>query len=162
MDERGAPLKIAAKWKNSDARFWYGERGFGKCDWQRYTWWRRTGNVAAARGLTSAVVSQMELFGAGGSGRVLFEIGAACKSSLSMQLFSKNWNDEIAVAALRAVELHDEWTLVARNAILLWCWGAKKYLVKDIRTVIAKRVWKHRGAWSESIRPLLKRRKKGE
>jgi hypothetical protein len=44
-------------------------------------WWRRTGNVAAARGLTSAVVSQMELFDAGGSGRVLFEIGAACKGN---------------------------------------------------------------------------------
>jgi hypothetical protein len=89
-------------------------------------WWRRTGNVAAARGLTSAVVSQMELFDAGGSGRVLFEIGAACKSSPSMQLFSKNWNDEIAVAALRAVDLHDEWTFVARNAIFVVVLGRKE------------------------------------
>ena len=139
------------------AQYEIGKRGFSENDPERYIWWGKAGaqgNQHAIDWLMQSAVSQLELFdNGGGSVRILFEIGAACKRCVGPQseMLDRGVSIEEFNAVSRVVVLYDKWCLDARRAIWCWIWAATKELgvAKDIRVLIGKMVWEEKAAWCE-------------
>ncbi len=150
-------LREAAELGHAHAQFCYGERAFKGSDWQRYYWWGRAAvqhNNEASHGLIEAVVELLTLLDDGGSGRSVFEIGAACRGHVDLinsTVFLMQSHPSGCRAVEQAIALYDEWCANSRRAIYFWIWAAKEEmgLSKDIRVMIAKHVWNERAIWSE-------------
>lgn len=88
-----------------------------------------------------------------GRGRIVFEVGAACKGHLDMfngTAFGFLMELEGLVAMQRCVEQHDSFCSDAETAIECWIGvGRRLNVAKDIRLVIARMLWTQRAEWSE-------------
>ncbi len=84
----------------------------------------------------------------GGSGREVYEIGAAFADD-TVKHEPQVKEDKLA-ASERAVALYRRWNEEAKRAVMCWLWLAReKNVVKDIRVLVANLVWDGRAAWSE-------------
>jgi TPR repeat protein len=113
-----------------------------------YQWLRRAAlqsNDAAVSLLKHGVSQRLKLYDKGelGSGRILYEIGAAL-------CFGRKSTKSSPPACERVLKLYDQWNNEAKNAVLYWLWLAKDVgVAKDIRLLIADLIWEDRAAWSE-------------
>ncbi len=145
-------FKEAAELGHAEAQWCYGH-GFDENSWERYLWWRRAaagGHGLARRYIVEEAVPQLKLFNEGkGSGRVLFEIGAACKGHLGGgKAFGLLVHDDWLHATERAVALRNEWCEDAKRAVCCWMLCAKQLgVAKDLRLLIAGVLWAERVAW---------------
>ncbi len=157
-------LKEAAELGWIPAQFYYGGKGFDESSWERYYWWGRaatSGWLDALFRLGREAVKQVKLFEMGhGTARVVFEIGAVSKGKLdskSSTMFNYSLQElgvdrEQLHAMEQAVLFHDEWCNNAKAAVECWIWTAKQLgVVKDVRILIARRLWEERAVWSEQI-----------
>ncbi len=153
----------AAELGDVGAMFAAGLYAFSECQWERYLWWGR----AAARGCSRVLQDfhlgakrQLKWYEAGGgSGRVIFELGAAYRGHVDVrglvvfgERISKKKRAEVAQ---RCVDLHERWCRLARAAIECWLLVAARLgVVKDIRLLLARSLWESRSDWS-SVLPYL-------
>jgi hypothetical protein len=155
-DERRAAQYYgeAAELGQADAQFWLGESAYGTRDWERYMWWGRAcarGNTDAMSFLFDSVMKQLQLFEAGTSGRILFEIGAACRGHVDVKHGAAFGHTTGSWKALhRAVTLFGDWTDNAKRAAECWVGvGRRLSIVKDIRMTIARMIWERRCVWGD-------------
>jgi hypothetical protein len=110
------------------------------------------GNSGAQARLRDAVVEQWALFEKGGTSRILFEIGVACKEHLdlvSRSAFGKKVSAIELESLMLAVALHIEWCGKAKQATVCWILiGRQLEVAKDILVMIARMVWDERFVWS--------------
>jgi hypothetical protein len=147
-------LKEAAEMGHPVALCTFGELGFEESNWNRYLWWGRAaakGNKNAMYRLSHAAVQQVEVFKKGGSGRIVFEIGAAFEMPDFKNRFGRlECRDEVVPAVDLTIALHGGWCRKAKESIFCWIWVARqKKVVKDIRNIICKMLWADRGSWSD-------------
>ncbi len=161
---RGVTLVLeAAHLGERRAQFHLGVNEFTWSDWQRYHWWGKAAtrkHEVATASLTSAAVEQLKCWDDGiCSGRVLFELGSALKEHVdvaSQTCFEKSANDEELTAMCRCAKLYDEWCNEAKAAIACWIViGRRLSVVKDVRQVIARMLWKERATWSIARKKCL-------
>jgi hypothetical protein len=77
----------AAESGHGAAQWRYGELVFKESDWERYLWWGQAVDHVeyfTLEGCMSAAIKQLAFFDNGVSGRIIFEIGAACKNKINM------------------------------------------------------------------------------
>ncbi len=144
-------FKEAGELELSIAEWCYGEYAFKGKDWERYYWWGRAASRGYTRGdFAGAATKHLKLIEKGTSGRVLFEIGAACKGHVDEEtVFGMRCEREEIRAVKRAVVLHDESCEDAKRAIYCWIWMAHhKKLVNVIRKTVSIMLWADKGAWS--------------
>ncbi len=119
---------------------------------QQFEWVRRAVSQADGLSAVAALIAnfepQLALFDAEGYGRIVFEIGAAL---FAAELDWKVWSSpECILAGERILSLFQQWCSEAKTGILCWIWLARKLgIVKDVRLMIADRIWDERAAWSE-------------
>ncbi len=119
---------------------------------EQFAWLRRSIIQNALRrpllDLLKLVPAQLDVFDNGGSGRIVFEVGAAIAGAFT-------WREKAStaiaiIAGKRAEELFRQWTREAKAAVLCWIWIAKSFgVAKDIRLLVADLIWDERAAWSE-------------
>ncbi len=134
------------------ARHFCTENPVGMAIWLRRACFAGNGSSGlAAKALVNMVTREADRFQAGGTGRVMYEIGFA---------FSRyaDWRDEapsLIVASLceHTIQLYGEWTAQAKSGVLCWLWLSRQLgVVKDIRLLIADLIWEGKMAWSEQPR----------
>jgi hypothetical protein len=141
---------------------------FSKEDWRRYHWLGRSvvsgnssaidwGNSSAIDSLVVASRTQLKVLRQGcHTGRVVFELGAACAGHVGRKegtLFGKKVTGSAITAALQCIELHNRWCSEAKVAIKYWLMAAKRLnVVVDARLLIARMLWAARAYWSR-VRP---------
>ncbi len=129
--------------------------GFKPTDRERYQLWGRAaarGNLAAICDLQMAASLQEVICGVLGGREVIeFELGAALKGRFNAErkeAFGASIDDEKLAAIQRCVELYDTWCAAAKTAIECWiAVGRRLEVVRDIRVLIARRLWEERSAW---------------
>ncbi len=147
---RSRQLLTDAAWLRDDmAQYFYSYFFQEEDSMEEFVWLRRSAMQGLERGvnLMSRVDYQVHLHDSGGSGRIVFEIGAAFANLT-------NWWEEFdekgAKACERAIELHEKWCGQAKRGIWCWMWLSRTFAVpKDIRVLIAGLLWEQRAAWSE-------------
>ncbi len=93
----------------------------------------------------------MELFDSGGSGRILYEIGAAVKYLKPLPLWNGLSLGE-RDACERAMLLYERCNEEGKRGVLCWLWLAREeHVVKDICLLIADVIWSDRTLWSERL-----------
>jgi hypothetical protein len=150
-------FREAASLDHCWAKWRYGKYAFRETDWERYRWWGLCavqGIYVAKSEMTKAALKHLEGVDNGGSGRVIFEIGAVCKGHVIVGLltvFGASFSEELVLAADRAVALHVEWCANAERTINCWIWIAQqKNVARDVRTLISKMLWANRAVWSQT------------
>jgi TPR repeat protein len=145
--------KKAAELGHRNSMELYGCNAFKEDEWERYMWWGRVGGGGAALRLINATKQQLKLFFKGGSGRIVFEIGAACKGHVNGSTVFGLTHALRAAEVAQAITLHDEWCATAKQAIFIWTWlTSQNNVPKDIRNIVSKMLWANRAAWSERVR----------
>ncbi len=149
----------AAYLGDAEAQFSVGRHCCVDGSLEQLVWWRRSAvqharySVIASLELAKYAGKHVHRFDLGGSGRIVFELGAAFQwhiDSGNGRVHGVKWSNEDIVAAERAVALHDQWCAEAKRALLCWIWVAHECGVnKDIRLVIANLIWDERAVWSE-------------
>jgi hypothetical protein len=94
-----------------------------------------------------ATEEQLLLFDKGGTGRIVFEIGAALSGM-------PEWRDGLGAARIaeceRAEKMYQQWCDAAKRGIMCWLWLSRiEGVCKDVRLTIASLIWDERAAWSE-------------
>ncbi len=149
----------AAELGQSGAQFYFGQEAFVASDWQRYHWWGKSaarGETSAIQQLQSVAPEQLKLFEEGrGSGRIVFELGSAFEGWVDVagrRIFGQYTREEAALLqAQRCIELRNEWIAAAKVAIECWLVvGRRRKIVKDIRLMIARKLWDEPWAWGGS------------
>ncbi len=84
-----------------------------------------------------------------GSGRILYEIGAAVPVLREQEIWGTLDRKE-KFACERAAAVYACCNAEAKRAVMCWLWlSPAKNVVKDIRLLIADLVWEERAAWSD-------------
>ncbi len=112
---------------------------------EQYRWLRRAAAVKNnAAELLACLGRQLEKYDQG-SGRVVFELGAAFA-----KVGTRGYLEEQKKSVQRAVQLYRESVKKAKSAVLCWLWLSPVLpLSQDMRLLIARAVWSERAAWSE-------------
>ncbi len=138
------------------AQYRLGERGYTFSAWQRYQLWGKAASQtenSAILGLVQEVLPHVLLHKNGGSGRIVFEIGAAMAGHVdasSRTVYTEDVSEAVFDAALWAIAFYQRCTAEAKLAVQWWIWiGKEMRVAKDIRAVIADMIWSERAAWSE-------------
>ncbi len=124
---------------------------------ERMQWMRRAvaqgSGTSAVRELIKNLRQHLGAVEQGGSGRLVFEIGAAMASFSEWR--SGNFGSvEDCSAALR---FYEEWCAAAQQAIMCWVWTARQLgMARDVRLLIADLAWDERAAWSERVNQMCK------
>ncbi len=124
---------------------------------EQFEWLRRSmmqrRDLDAIDWFDRALPRLMNKYDETGSGRLLFEIGAALAST-------DRWQEDLGskdgehVLGLRAVKLYHEWCAQEKRGVMCWLWLSRLIGVsKDVRIMIAGFIWTERAAWSD--RPAL-------
>ncbi len=129
---------------------------FSAHDWRRMRWHGRSAakrDARAARALQGAAVELLPELKRGNRlvARAVFEIGAAVRDHIvpgRPLAFCQQPSAEQLAALGRTVALHARCPACARRAIECWLGVARRLrIVKDIRQLIARRLWEERWAW---------------
>ncbi len=161
-----ALFREAAELEQVSAMYNYAKRGLGEADPERYAWLGRAaarGHDAAAMELTLAAEKQVGLMRVLRSGRVVLAIGEALREHVDVgarTVFELACDEPYLECAEKVLELSATWTRQAQEAIRCWLMIGRRQrgTNRDVRMVIAKLLWRDRGAWSE--RTTKKRGKK--
>jgi hypothetical protein len=142
----------AAEMGQRDAQYRMGCIAYGAEDWQRYRFWGSAaarGNWGSVAALISKAAKQLRLYNEGGSGRIVFELGAAYRGHTDKERVFSVVNLDDAVVAQRCVNLHEQWTALAKAAVECWLMTGRRFgVAKDIRLLIARSLWRERADWS--------------
>ncbi len=145
-------FQLAASWEVAMAMFMVGLLGHAASDAQRYEWWGKSAVVGCHHAIRSLVTAARKLVSAHNV-RGMFGVGAACKGRLDTQfgaLFSRLLSLEELNHVQLCVALYDEWTDGARRGALCLIWLGKQLRIsKDMRVLIAKKVWALRSVWGD-------------
>ncbi len=129
------------------------ESFFARDDSEYYEWIRRSALQSNVRALSRLCVDAVgyvkRLREAGGSGRIVFEIGGALAGIHDWK--KEAYGNPVHIEACEsAIRLYEHWSGEARRAVLCWLWLAKDAgVAKDIRLLIADLIWQGRCVWSE-------------
>ncbi len=151
-----ALFREAAAQEHSAALLRLGLFGFGEDQPGRYELWGR----AAARGEGTAVAqlgrsawAQLMWWRRGDSPRAIMAIGRACRlhtDASEPRLFGLQVVPREIEAVRTCVQLGERFCGRARAAIECWVWiGRQHGVVRDIRRLIATRLWEERHLWAE-------------
>ncbi len=145
-EERGAQLLVqGAKLGDPQCQVWYGWKCCKDGSAAQFDWIRRAalqGDSTAWFALRKTALEQVAVYEAGGSGRLLYEIGVTC-------VLSKRSHEDAATECAVAVYLrcNEE----AKRAVMCWLWlGKNEGVAKDIRLLIADLIWNGRAAWADN------------
>jgi len=144
-------FKEASELGHGKAQWIYGKNAFKESDPERYLWWGRAADREeknAIQDLTKAAAKHLELFDKGGSGRIVFALGAACKGRVNVKdelFFGCNIDPGETRILVRAVALYDEWCTCAKRTIMLWMRQERIWQLPKISVL----VWKERAVWSD-------------
>ncbi len=128
---------------------------------EQFEWWQRSAlqgahSLDVREEIGRQVITQLQLFRDGGSGRILFELGSMFRGAVDTkkrQLFGVDRHVQVVAGSKRAVALFVQWCGEARQAIWCWIWLAQQLgMSRDMRVHIAGIVWEQRAAWSERKR----------
>jgi hypothetical protein len=144
-------FKEAAELEDAFAQFCYGHDAFSEHEPERYVWLVKAackGMEAARSEMAGEIPKQLKIFDNGGSGRIVFAIGAALSAVDKPAIFVEK---ESLNSAQRTMVLYDHWCRMAKEAIRYWiAIGARlKGINKDMRMLIARLLWAERASWSE-------------
>ncbi len=118
---------------------------------ERFKWIRRAVTQPGHIGLRDLLwwaIEQVSMFEKSGSGRIVFEVGAAFASIECWKDIGRSSAE--VVACSRAMQLYKQWCFEANVAVLCWLSLARSNgVAKDIRLLIADLIWDERAAWSE-------------
>ncbi len=124
----------------------------GSEDPERYRWWGRV----TARGEHCAVANlcrAVERMNRRPRGPVMYAIGSAWEGHLNVEscsAFGATMSSDTIQSLVGAVKYFVACNRKARAAIRCWIVIARRHgVVKDMRTTIARMVWKDRAAWSK-------------
>ncbi len=143
-------FREGAELGNVDCQYEYGMLCSSRDSLAQFEWLRRAAMQNHFDSICHFVMEAVRfvaLYDGGGSGRIVYEIGAASAGS------NNTWpgmDEKQRAANERAVSLYKLWNEEAKRAVLCWLWLAReKNVVKDIRRLIADLIWEERAAWSE-------------
>ncbi len=155
MEERAAELlRRGAEVGDPDCQYTFAKKCFAEDAVERFEWLRRAAvqdHVRAWVELKRVAMEQITLRDGGGSGRLLYEIGAAFAQMTLTRLYNDAEESAKGFAASFFTRCNEE----ARKSVQCWLWLAKKEknVAKDIRLLISDLIWDQRAAWSE--RPFV-------
>ncbi len=141
----------AAELGDADSQFEYALNCCEEFALRRMQWLRRSARQKfshASKALLVNVLDQISLYDSGGSGRLLYEIGAA---DLLSPIRCQDMTQPQRAAVERATELYRRCHVDAKRAVMCWLWLAvPKGVVRDIRVLIADLIWDCRADWMDS------------
>ena len=164
-------IKEAAELGHARAQEFYAET-FGEHDWRRYFWFANSSKIVprlqACRDIASGATKCLDMMNDLSTTtplpicRALFEIGRICKDAVDVDLRTLYGADCTHVEVLslcRAMALYDAWCQDAKEAIFCWILVGRTFgVVKDIRRVIARHLWKKKSSWSKRGSPKTQTR----
>jgi hypothetical protein len=148
-------LGRAAELGEARAQVRLGELAYSEKEWQRYRWWGK----ASLRGNYTAIVEVLNAATRNESGRIAYEVGAACAGRLKMAdvtAFGKSVGREELDAGQRCVAFFEKLIAAVRAGITCWLLlGRRLGVAKDMRVLIGRLVGEERAVWSElgKVRP---------
>jgi hypothetical protein len=150
-------FREAAEMQHVSAMYNHAKRGLGEADPERYVWLGRAaalGHHAAAMELTLAAEKQLGLWRTLQSGRVVLAIGEALRERINVvakTVFELECDEQYLECADQVVKLSVGWTSLAQEAIRCWLMIGRRQrgTNRDVRMLVAKLLWRDRGAWSE-------------
>ncbi len=117
---------------------------------ERFVWLRSSmvlGFRTAQQAVVSCVEEQLRLYESGGSGRIVFEMGAALQGSTTWRN-DCGGDKQLIGACLQVIALHQQWCAAAKRAVRCWMWLSRDMgVMKDIRVIIADCIWAERMTW---------------
>ncbi len=133
------------------AQFHIAESFYDRASPERFVWLRRSAIQKLKHSkavLVHEAVLRVANLKRGGSGRLVFEIGAALSEvevlSITLQ------KPELAEGVDSAVGLYAEWCRDANRALVCWLWLSRQLgVAKDIRLLIADLIWASRSTWGD-------------
>jgi hypothetical protein len=146
----------AARLGHDKALYRHGEAGFGAERWQRFVWWSR-GNARGARGTARSLDKALQKHlpqcaTSAASCRIVFEVGRECSALLARLFEGTRPSYELrweTPRVLEAIKLYQSWSSQAEKAVRCWLMVSRQLgLIRDMRFLIAKRVWSERWAWA--------------
>jgi hypothetical protein len=147
--------KQAAYLEHPIAMFWYGDLAFSDHEWERYVWWGRASTRGFGGQLFAAnVVRLLPLFEKDELCLVLHTVAPVIRARFdvsSCTAFNLSVTKGMSDKLRRILELHEAMLQRARRAIDCWSVVSRRCgLVKDVRLVVAKMVWKDAWRWGET------------
>jgi hypothetical protein len=141
--------RVAAELGDATAQDHLALFAYQKSDWQRFFWWGRAASRGSVRSCTLLLKGAVCAKTLDASGRVAFEIGAACKDHLTAtRAFGRHAEVNDLQAAIRCVEFYDTCCEKVRASIRCWLLvGRRSGVAKDIRLLIARLLWEERREW---------------
>jgi hypothetical protein len=138
-----------------EAQYYYCMEAFSENDWQRYHWWGKSAarrHTYALMELQAAAQEHLKLLENGeGLVSVLFELGAAFKGHVKAtlgEMFGRGADKPVLRQAQQCIELYDSSFSSAKAVIDCWLAVSRRHgVVKDIRLMIARLVWKEPWVW---------------
>jgi hypothetical protein len=132
--------------------------GYGEDNPERYVLWAQAaqrGERVAVSQLGRSARVQLMWHGQGRPGRVVMAIGQVCRLHAAPDL-DQMFGVSVIAAEMRPVRacirLYERWSARARQAIECWIWIARQRgVVRDIRRLIARRLWDDRHLWEDKI-----------
>jgi TPR repeat protein len=143
-------FRFAAECGRSDAQFWYGLRGFGEFDWERYYWQGLAALRGSCSGWVAAVLRLLLSFERGEYGRILHTVALLIPLRLGVPKVLSHGPSKSELEGLQRV-LGLQSAMLNRTRRAVACWsvvGLRCGLVKDVRVMIAKMVWQEPWHWS--------------
>jgi TPR repeat protein len=147
-------FRAAAELGDRDAQVSFVHLAFGPRDWRKFHWW----SLAVARGAWQASfvndsLSLIAGFEVGELGRILHIVAPVLRANRNVaeqEVFGKHHSEGTWRMLLRVLELHQAMLDRARCAIACWSMaGCRRGLVKDMRVMVAKMLWKEPWQWSK-------------
>jgi hypothetical protein len=151
-----ALFKEAAELDQEVAQGFYGTLVYGELDWERYYWWGRASVKGHKLQLYVDAILQLLLpqFEKNACGRKLHTVAPVIRAHMNVakcRVFEHYVAHATVIDLRRVLALHDAMMHRARQAIACWSMaGRRRGVVKDIRVIIAKKLWEEAWQWGES------------
>jgi TPR repeat protein len=157
QDKARALFREAAELGAVSGMYNHAKRGLNEADPERYVWLGRAaalGHHAAAMEVTLAAEKQLGVFRALRSGRTVLAIGEALRERVdtgAKTVFELACDEQSLECAEKVLHLSSSWRRLAEEAIRCWLLIGRRQrgTNRDVRMLIAKLLWRDRGAWSE-------------
>jgi TPR repeat protein len=169
-DKAKALFREAAELGAVSGMYNHAKRGLSEADPERYVWLGRAaarGHQAAAMEVTLAAEKQLGVFRVLQSGRVVLAIGEALWERVNAgakTVFELACDEQYLECAAKVLHLSTSWRRLAEEAIRCWLLIGRRQrgTNRDVRMLIAKLLWRDRGAWSERDGKLRGKSKKAK
>jgi hypothetical protein len=145
-------LRQSAELGCPNAQEEYGWEAFGERHWQRLYWWGCAGSRGFDSPFVGTVLTLVPTFETGELGRVLHTVAPFIRKNLdcSLRTMFRSVLGRTEMESFQlVVKLHD--AMLERAARAIACWsvvGMRCGVVKDVRVLISKMLWKEPWHWS--------------